>query len=852
MSSLGEIWPIIKAALDDGISLIPVYDKNVTIGSRTHVVKSPCLGKWKDYQKFRMSEDELFHHMEHYDTCAVGQICGKISGNIEVIDVDVKYNEGFGSILFKDIQEILPDLWPILKINKTPSGGYHIIYRVSDHDVPGSEKLAGRDATPEELEKSPKNKVKNFLETKAEGGYVLLPPSGGYSSYKNDKIPVINWEQRCSLISLCKGYDQVKKIVKSETVSRSVQDYFDEDPFTHFNNSVEAERVLLNNDWKEAGRSNKFVWYTRPGKTSGVSASFNKETRCYYIFTSNSDFDSEKGYKPSTALCILEHNGDRKKTYQYLIKSGYGKINPKKEKDRAERLAKAKKPLPNNFSEEAKKTYDATIAKMEELHPFGTFWKFDFDIGKLTISREALLVIAQEIGFRLYRGELILIKGQFLYDSNEREFQDAMKEYIKEEDADENEKIKNLYESFMQKSGKYTISRIQILDDSNILRDTRDVCFKFYKNCYVEIKADGYETRDYEDLNQFVFYKKINNRDFVAGSGGKYIEYLTLATNFEYQKDHIMKCIGFLAHEFKDETCGYIIVLTEQCADPKDGGGSGKNVFCNLLSNVTSYHSKNGSQVSFDEKFFQSWNGQRIMGISDVPKNFNFAFLKEPSTGTFILKKLFKDEVEIPVEDGPKFVIQTNYSYEITDGGLNRRIIHIEFTNFFTSVGGIDTYFGCHFPKGWSAGDWAGFDTFVIESIQLWLASGLKLKRLEMTESGWNKQFEQSFGAVACSIVTENIDEWIIATEVENETIQNCINKYFVDNNISTIYRPSRQKINSALEFYCHKNGIEFVKSHVMYNSITGKSVRGYKFLKANNTENNNNVDNNTDEDWPF
>ena len=33
------------------------------------------------------------------------------------------------------------------------------------------------------------------------------------------------------------------------------------------------------------------------------------------------------------------------------------------------------------------------------------------------------------------------------------------------------------------------------------------------------------------------------------------------------------------------------------------------------------------------------------MGISDVPKNFDYSFLKEASTGTFILKKLFKDEV---------------------------------------------------------------------------------------------------------------------------------------------------------------------------------------------------------------
>lgn len=41
--------------------------------------------------------------------------------------------------------------------------------------------------------------------------------------------------------------------------------------------------------------------------------------------------------------------------------------------------------------------------------------------------------------------------------------------------------------------------------------------------------------------------------------------------------------------------------------------------------------------------------------------------------------------------------MQTNYSYEITDGGLKRRIIPLEFTNFFTDRGGLDVHFKAHF-----------------------------------------------------------------------------------------------------------------------------------------------------------
>ena len=40
-------------------------------------------------------------------------------------------------------------------------------------------------------------------------------------------------------------------------------------------------------------------------------------------------------------------------------------------------------------------------------------------------------------------------------------------------------------------------------------------------------------------------------------------EYLKLATPYNDHGDHIRKVIGYLAHQYKDETIGYIIVLTE-------------------------------------------------------------------------------------------------------------------------------------------------------------------------------------------------------------------------------------------------------------------------------------------------
>ncbi|WP_282459953.1 hypothetical protein, partial [Mycoplasmopsis arginini] len=141
----------------------------------------------------------------------------------------------------------------------------------------------------------------------------------------------------------------------------------------------------------------------------------------------------------------------------------------------------------------------------------------------------------------------------------------------------------------------------------------------------------------------------------------------------------------------------------------------------------------------------------------------------------------------------------------VTDGGLRRRIIPIEFTNFFTQVGGLDVHFGCHFPNGWSTEDWAGFDNFVAESIQKWLQNGRKLSAQELTITGWNKQFEQTYGAVIVGLISEYWATWTTQIEVPNDNFKLDCEKYYNENNIPKQYHPSSQRINAALKSYGDK-----------------------------------------------
>ncbi len=153
-------------------------------------------------------------------------------------------------------------------------------------------------------------------------------------------------------------FDQKKKRI-APPVNRKLDTIYDENPFQHFNNSQEGSEILTQQDWPVYKRMSLYTYYARPGKDGGVSASFNKQFRYYYMFTTSTDLDGSKAYTPSALLCELLFNGDYKKLYKYLIDKGYGKLKPTYEAQAVKKYVESGRPLPANFSPEAANQLEA-------------------------------------------------------------------------------------------------------------------------------------------------------------------------------------------------------------------------------------------------------------------------------------------------------------------------------------------------------------------------------------------------------------------------------------------------------------------------------------------------------------
>lgn len=843
MFSHPESWDIIVGYLEQGLSVIPARDRDEVVGNRVYAAKTP-YSSWTRYQKEIVKKDFLWHELDKYNTESVAIVCGKVSGGLYVIDFDVKHKPGIDSQVLKNIQEYHPEIYEKLRKHRTKSVGLHLLYRVNSEKYSGNTKIAGRPTTDEEKEayKTEHPEVKKelkelyFIEMRGEGGYVLAPPSKGYSVLQDIPIQTLTEDEHNIIINICKNYNEIIKPPKEIKTSAKELDYFDENPFTHYSRSGDATELLEDFGWKYESEKGLHIYYTRPGKDRGVSASFNKETRIFWTWSSNTDFEQEKGYHLSNILVDIKFNGDKKQAFAWLTNKGFGKVKAKIEQRSIIHKANAGEPLPKNFSEEAREGYEQLLQHLKELHPYGTFWDIDED-DNVEISRKRFYEVSEKMGFRFYLSEVYQIIGLFIYKREPRFFYDTMNRYIKLEDEKTQEAVFNAYEGFLQRSGEFTIKRLRILEEEEIMYDTKEVCCKFYKDVWVKITSDKEEEiqiLEYDALPKLVFAERVQNRLLKFAEKGKFIEFLEKACALSENRDYICKILGSLAHEYIDDSISYIFVLTEQVVDPKEGGGTGKNLLCEMLRYITTFISKPGKQVKYDEKFFQMWNGERVFAISDIPKDFDFEFLKELSSGRGIQKKLFKDEYVIPRHNMPKFVCQTQFSFEIKDGGEDRRIRPLEFTNFFTLQGGVDVYFGCLFPTGWTEDDWGAYDAFMLHSIQLWLRSGCKIEKKKLSDTGWIKQFNQKFGLYIPIIIETYWNTWLERKFISNDDFNAEIEAFYNNNGVNFSSRPTRIKLNNAIQEYALHNDVLYESD--VYNNVNSKG-KGRRFTVINEEE---------------
>lgn len=825
----------------DGWVLIPDYPNDSNLyGDR---VNTPYI-KWSGLKQ-PLDILTLLDKCKEVSSDCVEVVCGTPSKGLICWDVDTKHKLGFDSVILKDLRELYSDLFDKMLVERTKSGGLHIYYRIDGVgkifgdgtngtiEFPRKKDIAHRYTTDDERLIRPDLKQRCFLEFHGESSLSRCYPSVGYSIVSG-QCGTLTLDEHSIIYSLCLLYNETIKddyIKPSTTISGRFEQ--GASPYEEFDKSPEANKVLEDRGWEVQKNAGKFTWYKKPWKLTSreVGATFNHESRLYKIFTTNASVEV-KSYSPSNLWCILD-NINKKDLYEKLVARGFGKLNKNIERKIIKSVALSGKPLPPNFSEEGKRELGLEIERLKEKYPYGNFWTSG-DLGGWKISREDLYRVAKELGFYKYKGNVVYVSGYIVTEVEHEFFFNKLKEYLisgMKEDYDLD--LINCYEAFLQSSGEFTITRLENFDKTLILRSTKWESYKFFNNCYVAVNKDGIEILDYENIEGLIWYKDIKSRDFKLieeSSGilaGTYCQFLRNSVGSI--DSYLMKCLGFYAHEYRDED-GYMVIATEKCEKPEDGGGSGKNIFWSLLGLSCTFKSTPAEMINFDNNLLQSWNYQRIFVASDLPKDFNLIFFKDLVTGNATVNKKYINEFDVDVEDMPKFGASTNYSWNSSDGGLKRRVRPIEFTDYYTIRGGVNTaHEGRMFPKDWDNVEYLQFDNFICHCIKEFLNGDCKIEIKELSDSGWIKQFKQSFNHLY-DFFSLNIEEWIGLGRVENELIKGEYARYCDAGNIQKRYVYTMTKINLGLAEYCKHRGIELdVDAIYKKNNV---STRGKVFGK--------------------
>ena len=310
-----------------GFSVIPVTAE-----------KNPAIHTWTEFQKRPMTDEECEKYFK--DVWGIALLMGT-SKKLTALDLDLKYsNDKFFLENYK--KEIPNKLLKKFYVQTTKNHGMHFVF--SSDVVENNQKLASRETTVEEKHEVYIDNYKNlrtrgkalkialnhksltFLETRGEGGYILIHPSPGYEPVYG-KIQHLTAEEYENVMVISRSFNEYEELNRDFKIEKYRNS--DINPFEEFNNRGDVLKILYDNGWEDVPGGQKLnsksVRLKRAGNPSSKSSAlFDKETRVFNVFSTSTNFEANRGYSAASVFVLLEADGDTEYAYKLLIEKGFG------------------------------------------------------------------------------------------------------------------------------------------------------------------------------------------------------------------------------------------------------------------------------------------------------------------------------------------------------------------------------------------------------------------------------------------------------------------------------------------------------------------------------------------------
>ncbi|MEW2161415.1 DUF927 domain-containing protein [Streptomyces sp. NPDC007084] len=341
-SQITELRAAARDLHDAGLCVLPI---------KADGTKKPAVS-WLEHKVTRTTPEQHDGWFGGDRPRGIAVVYGQVSGGVELIEFEgLAIREG----LLKDVTEIMEasgsrisEAWAAILtgwVTESPSGGRHFRFRVEGGDVPGNTKLASRLAEEDEYtdeerqrlrEKPNARIVRVLIETRGEGGYGLVEPSGGtvHASGRPyvrlaggpGSIPTLDAETVGAIRQVCRMVDKLPQPEVAKTAPRPAPPRPDGSlrPGDDFEVRGSWEDILRGVFRPMHTRGSETYWGWADG-VGGVKATTGKDEHDrLFVFATGSEFQSETPYSKFGAYALLNHGGDHKAAARELARLGYG------------------------------------------------------------------------------------------------------------------------------------------------------------------------------------------------------------------------------------------------------------------------------------------------------------------------------------------------------------------------------------------------------------------------------------------------------------------------------------------------------------------------------------------------
>jgi hypothetical protein len=382
---------------------------------------------------------------------------------------------------------------------------------------------------------------------------------------------------------------------------------------------------------------------------------------------------------------------------------------------------------------------DGQARTVPEVNQEAPFWYFDAEAEKVKIERAGLIEFLQAHGFgKLYAESdldsmLVRVEDNIVRRTSRERIKDFVLSYVRDAQPKRGAQV---VDALLRGANVYFSDALfEFLAPVNpdFHRDSAESAFFYYRNGFVEVTADGFELRPYDELDGVIWENQIVAREFEDltdedPSGWEWHRHLLNVTGREAKRHNALcTALGYLMHGYKDPAVTKAIIFMDEKVADVEEGRTGKSVTTEALQYMGSTLRIDGRNFSFDSRFaFQEVTlDTAVVDFNDAKKRFPFERLFSLITDDFPVERKGKDRVTIPFKDSPKFTLSTNYVIEGKGASFEDRTFQVEFADYYNPSHSPKDEFGHRLFDDWGRREWAEFDNVMMACVRQYLRDGL-------------------------------------------------------------------------------------------------------------------------------